>query len=228
MLKAQITMITDKFQYHKLNRIDSEGKRLYECPDGSKVASVTRILSATKDQKYLDLWKKRVGEKKAEQIRNEAATVGTFMHKCIECHILQEEYAKFNPYFAQAQMMGNVIIEQGLNNVSEIWGTEVMLYYPGQYAGTTDLVGVHEGVECIMDFKQTNKPKKRAWVGDYFCQLAAYAQAHNKVYGTNIRKGVIFMCSRDYQYQQFDLEGAEFDKYSKKWFKRVEEFYENK
>ena len=221
-------MITEKFKYHKLERIDENGTRLYKCPDESLVTSVTRILSATKDTTHLDNWKKKVGERRADEIRNEAATVGTFMHKCLECHILKEEYVKFNPYFQQAKMMSEVIIEQGLNNVSEIWGTEVMLYYPGKYAGTTDLVGIHEDQETIMDFKQTNKPKKREWIDDYFCQLAAYAQAHNKIYGTNIRRGVIFMCSRDYQYQQFEMEGNDFDIFSEKWFKRVDEFYASK
>ncbi len=76
-----------------------------------------------------------------------------------------------------------------------------------------------------MDHKQTNKPKKREWIEDYFVQLAAYANAHNEVHMTKIRKGVIFMCSADNLYQEFILEGSEFDKYTDIWFKRVEQYY---
>jgi genome maintenance exonuclease 1 len=121
--------------------------------------------------------------------------------------------------------MAQTIIDMGLSKCQEFWGTEVSLYFPEVYAGTTDLVGVHDNIECIMDHKQTNKPKKREWIDDYFLQLAAYATAHNEVYGTKIRKGVIFMCSADNQYQEFIVEGVEFDKYVDGWFKRVEEYY---
>ena len=79
--------------------------------------------------------------------------------------------------------------------------------------------------EAIMDHKQTNKPKKREWIDDYFVQLAAYANAHNEVHGTKIRKGVIFMCSADNIYQEFILKGTDFEKYTDIWFKRVEQYY---
>jgi genome maintenance exonuclease 1 len=106
--------------------------------------------------------------------------------------------------------MAQTIISNGLSKCNEFWGTEISLFYPKIYAGTTDLVGIHDGSEAIMDHKQTNKPKKREWIEDYFIQLAAYAAAHNEVYKTKIRKGVIFMCSADNQYQEFILEGADF------------------
>jgi genome maintenance exonuclease 1 len=102
---------------------------------------------------------------------------------------------------------------------------EQSLYFPGLFSGTTDLVGIHEGEPAIMDHKQTNKPKKAEWVEDYYLQLVAYAEAHNEVYGTNIRKGVIFMCSRDFQYQQFDLTPANYNKYQDMWYSKVEDYY---
>jgi genome maintenance exonuclease 1 len=121
--------------------------------------------------------------------------------------------------------MAHTIISQGLSNCTEFWGTEVPLYFPKIYAGTTDLVGMHGSDEAIMDHKQTNKPKKLEWIGDYFLQLTAYANAHNEVHGTKIRKGVIFMCSAANEYQEFIVEGNEFDKWSDNWWKRVEEYY---
>ena len=220
----------DKYPYAELKKQTVDGSRKYVTPDGFAVPSVTTILDITKPEekkKALQEWRKRVGEEKAKQITTEAAGRGTRMHKWLENHIKTgvAGEAGTNPYSVQSRQMAQTIIDKGLSKCQEFWGTEVSLYFPEVYAGTTDLVGVHDNIECIMDHKQTNKPKKREWIDDYFLQLAAYAQAHNEVYGTKIRKGVIFMCSADNQYQEFIVEGSEFDKYVDGWFKRVEEYY---
>lgn len=219
-----------KFNYVKINRIDTPEGRRYATPDGEKLPSVTTILDATKSEeskKALNEWRKRMGPVKAQQITTEAAGRGTRMHKWIEDYIKTGELGVpgSNPYSQQSHKMADSIIRQGLINCSEYWGTEVPLYFPKVYAGTTDLVGVHNGEPAIMDHKQSNKLKKREWIDDYFVQLAAYATAHNEVHGTNIRKGVIFMCTADNIYQEFIIEGAEFDSWVDKWFKRVEQYY---
>jgi genome maintenance exonuclease 1 len=220
----------NKFNYVPMSRVEIDGKRKYATPDGEKLPSVTTILDATKSEeskKALHEWRKRVGVQKAQEITTEAAGRGTRMHKWLEDYIktgiLNEPGS--NPYSLQSHQMAQSIISQGLSKCSEWWGTEVPLYYPKIYAGTTDLVGIHDGSEAIMDHKQTNKPKKREWIDDYFVQLAAYANAHNEVHGTKIRKGVIFMCSADNLYQEFILEGPEFVKYTDIWFSRVEKYY---
>lgn len=223
-------MITQKFNYKPVNRTSEEGKRLYLTPDGDKLASVTTILDATKPEeakKALMEWRKRVGKEKAQQITTEAAGRGTRMHKWIEDYITSDTLNApgSNPYSQQSHKMASLIIENGLSKCNEFWGTEVPLYFPKIYAGTTDLVGVHDGSPAIMDHKQSNKEKKREWIGDYFLQLAAYANAHNEIHGTNIRKGVIFMCTADFQYQEFIIEGDEFDHWSNEWFKRLEQYY---
>lgn len=207
----------------------TEGRK-YVAPDGEKLPSVTTILDATKPieaKKALIEWRRRVGEQKANEITAEAAGRGTRMHKYLENYVLKGETGEpgSNPYSKQSHTMAHTIISQGLSNCPEFWGTEVSLYFPKIYAGTTDLVGMHNSDEAIMDHKQTNKPKKREWIEDYFLQLTAYANAHNEVYGTKIRKGVIFMCSKDNQYQEFIVEGNEFDEWSDRWWKRVEEYY---
>lgn len=219
-----------KFNYVKINRIDTPEGRRYATPDGEKLPSVTTILDATKSEeskKALNEWRKRMGPVKAQQITTEAAGRGTRMHKWIEDYIKTGELGipGSNPYSQQSHKMAQSIITQGLVNCNEYWGTEVPLYFPKVYAGTTDLVGVHNGEPAIMDHKQSNKLKKREWIDDYFVQLAAYATAHNEVHGTNIRKGVIFMCTADNIYQEFIIEGAEFDSWVDKWFKRVEQYY---
>lgn len=223
-------MITEKFKYEPLFRVDDQGKRKYATPDGEKLPSVTSILEATKPEeakKALQEWRNRVGHKQAQAITTEAAGRGTRMHKWIENYIKTGETGEpgSNPYSVQSHKMAQTIIYQGLSKCNEYWGTEVPLYFPKIYAGTTDLVGVHDGSPAIMDHKQANKLKKREWIEDYFLQLAAYATAHNEVHGTDIRKGVIFMCTADNIYQEFIVEGTEFDSWVNKWFTRLDQYY---
>lgn len=223
-----MTLIKSKYTYEKLKRVEVNGKRRYAAPGGVPVASVTTILDATKDKTHLIAWKKRVGEAKAQEIVTEAAGVGTRMHKYLEDYIDTGEWPVpgGNPYAQQAHQMATTIKVHALDDVNEIWGSEVPLYIPQLYAGTTDLVGVYKGQPCIMDFKQTNKPKKKEWVEDYYLQMTAYALAHNEVHGTNIREGHVFMCSRNLEYQQFDLWPDEFDEWSNLWWNRVYQYYE--
>lgn len=225
-----MTLLKQKFTYTKLTRDESTGKRLYATPDGDKVPSVTTILDKTKPEESriaLANWRKAVGEQKAQQITTEAANRGTRMHKYLEDYVKGEALKESvsNPYAQQSLEMAKIVIEKGMCNVDEVWGSEVPLYFPGLYAGTTDCVGVHKGEEAILDFKQTNKPKKEEYVQDYYLQLTAYALAHNEVHGTNIRKGVILMCSKDYEYQEFILRPEDFDYWTERWCQRVSEYY---
>ncbi len=225
-----MSLLNPKFTYSPLARDESTGKRLYSTPDGHKVPSVTTILDKTKPaetREALARWKAAVGEQKAQQIVTEAASRGTRMHTFLERHIKGEILPESvsNPYAQQSLVMARKVITHGLSFVDEVWGSEVPLYFPELYAGTTDCVGVHQGDEAILDFKQTNKPKKREYIDDYFLQLTAYALAHNEVHGTNIRKGVILMCSKDYEYQEFILEPKDFDYWTDRWCARVGEYY---
>ena len=235
-----MTLLTERFIYTPIDRKSEEGKRLYALPDGSKVPSVTTILDKTKSQDKIDAlnnWKKRVGEAKALEIVTEAAGRGTRMHKFLEDYVKQGVVNEpgSNPYSVQSHKMAKVVIEKGLSNVNEVWGVEVPLYYPGLYAGTTDGCGLHLNDESILDYKQTNKPKKLEWIDDYYLQLTAYALAHNKVHGTNIRKGVVLMCVKPPEispmvwgepvYQEFILKPEDFPMWERKWWDRVEEYY---
>lgn len=232
-----MTLIVKKYDYKTISRQEINGKRLYATPDGNAVASVTTILDATKDKTHLIAWRKRVGEIKAKEITTEAAGVGTRMHKYLEDYIDTAEWPSpgGNPFAIKAHRMAEQIRENALTHVDEIWGSEVNLYMPNMYAGTTDLVGQYKGNPAIMDFKQTNKPKKVEWIEDYFLQLVAYAEAHNEIYGTNIREGHVFMCSRGDDpcilggetYQQFDLWPHEYDEWRNEWYNRVYKYYES-
>ena len=225
-----MTLLISKFTYTSINRESVDGRRLYATPDGHRVPSVTTILDKTKPAEAraaLANWKKAVGEKKAQEIVTEAANRGTRMHTYLEDYIKGEPLRETvtNPFAQQSLDMARIVIDKGLSKVNEVWGCEVPLFFPELYAGTTDCVGVHEGDAAILDFKQTNKPKKLEWIDDYFLQLTAYALAHNEVHGTNIRKGVILMCSKDYQYQEFVLEPKDFDMWTERWCDRVSEYY---
>jgi genome maintenance exonuclease 1 len=224
-----MTLIVERYKYEKIERTSVEGKRKYLTPDGFAVASVTTILDATKDKTHLHAWRKRVGDKKATEITTEAAGVGTRMHKYLEDYIDTAVWPSpgSNPYAQQAHKMAEQIKQHALSNVDEIWGSEVNLYVPQMYAGTTDLVGVYKGKPAIMDFKQSNKPKKVEWIEDYFLQLVAYAEAHNELHGTDICEGHVFICTRDCEYQQFDILPNEYNDWRNEWYNRVYKYYES-
>ena len=208
-------------------RTSIEGRRHYEIT-GKKLPSVTTILSATKSQEAIDSinrWKARVGEDQATRVKDQAAARGTNMHYHLEKYILGEGHKDLTDEGQVAGDMAQVIIDKGLCDLSEIWGSEVTLYYPGLYAGATDLVGVYDYEDSIIDFKQSNKPKRKEWIDDYFMQLGAYAMAHNQVYDTEITQGVILMCTPDNYFQKFQVKGKEFIKYQHKFLERLNKYY---
>lgn len=223
-------MLTNRFDYTPISRESVNGKRMYTLPDGRHAPSVTTILDRTKaieSVTALKNWRARVGNAKATEITTEAASVGTVMHKLLENYCIGEIKPKGTNLVQKiAHPMAEQIILNGLVHMSEIWGVEIGLYYPGLYAGTADGAGIWKGKEAIFDFKQTNKPKKEEYIQDYYCQLAAYATSHNLLHGTNIQTGVVMMCSRDKQYQEFVLTGDRFAEYTNKWWDRVRRFYE--
>tara|TARA_B100001094_G_scaffold328338_1_gene388531 strand:- start:748 stop:1389 length:642 start_codon:yes stop_codon:yes gene_type:complete len=206
------------------------GGRHYDIGE-EKLPSVTTILQATQSPEkkaILAKWKQKVGEKKADEIRDTAAARGTVMHRIIEGYITGDGHADLSPMGQAAGLMGQTIFKEGLKGrMDEVWGSEITLYYPGLYAGATDLVGVYEGREAIIDFKQSNKPKRREWIEDYFTQMAAYAMAHNHVYNTQIQSGVILMCTPGNYFQKFVVKDKEFQQYMWKWVSRVDQFCNN-
>ena len=218
------------YKYPSSSRSLVEGNRHYDVSN-EILPSVTTILQATQsDEKRASLakWRQKVGENEAEKIRDEAATRGTAMHEFLEMHLRGNKLLDLSDEGLAARNMARIIIEQGLKDAEEIWGSEVTLFYPGLYAGQTDLCGIYSGRESIIDFKQTNKPKKAEWIEDYFLQLAAYAMAHDVIYGTCIDQGVILMCSKDGFFQKFTSNGADFTRFKHKFLGRIDQFYKGK
>jgi len=205
------------------------GGRHYDIGN-TKLPSVTTILSATQSPEKkasLDAWKAKMGDKIADQIRDRAAARGTAMHTYLEHYLDGTGYKDLTPMGRQAETMANKIIETGLGDLEELWGLETTLYYPDLYAGATDVVGIYQGQPAIIDFKQSNKPKRREWIMDYFEQLGAYTMAHNQVYGTKIQSGIILMCTKDYFFQKFEVSGREFVKHQHAFLRKVDQYYKN-
>ena len=218
------------YNYPKSSRSLIEGNRHYDISN-EKLPSVTTILQETLPQEKIESlarWKAKVGENEAERVKNEASSRGTLMHSFLEYYIRGEKLLDTTDEGKVASGMGQVIIDQGLKDMEEVWGSEVTLFYPGLYAGSTDLCGVYGGRESIMDFKQTNKIKKREWIEDYFIQLGAYAMAHDVIYNTCVDQGVVLMCSKDGYFQKFTSTGKEFTGFKHKFLERVGQFYQKR
>jgi len=221
--------INKLYTYPKSMRSVINGGRHYDI-DGDKLPSVTTILSATQsDEKKASLaaWKARMGDKAADEVRDTAAARGTAMHTYLEHYLDGTGYKDLTTLGKQAEVMANKIIEAGLGDLEELWGLETTLYYPDLYAGATDVVGIYAGQPAIIDFKQSNKPKRREWILDYFEQLGAYAMAHNQVYGTKIQSGIILMCTKDFMFQKFEVSGREFVGHQHAFLRKVDQYYKN-
>ena len=218
---------SDKYNYLTGKQItDHEsGTRVYEIV-GNRLPSVTTILGKTKDQEFLKKWKAKVGEAKAEEIKNLSSRRGTAMHKYLECYIESKGYEDLTDIGVQAKPMAQKIIDIGLAPVDEWYGSEVTLYYPGLYAGSTDLVCRHNGMDTIIDFKQANKPKNKDWIEDYYLQIAAYCMAHDYVYDSQIQQGIIMVCTPDLYFQEFKFQDHELRQWKHKFLKRLDMYHE--
>jgi len=218
---------TNKFNYLQGKQITDEesGNRVYDF-NGSRLPSVTTILGKTKNQQFLKDWKAKVGEERAEQIKNHSSRRGTSMHKFLESHVTGVGYDDLTEIGQEAKPMAQKVIEMGLTPVEEYYGSEVMLHYPGLYAGSTDLVCNHNGMDTIIDFKQSNRPKKVEWIEDYYMQIAAYAMAHDYVHKSNIQQGIIMVCTPDLYFQEFRFQGIELKQWKHKFLKRLDMYHE--
>ena len=219
----------NKFNYPKFSRSKEDGLRKYLLGD-EKLPSVTSILQATKseeDKAALENWRQRVGYKEANKIKTEASSRGTSMHSYIEDFLRGRINETFFESNEQYKNMAKEIIEKGIDSkLDEIYGIEETLYYPKQYAGTADLIGIYQGNDVVIDFKQSNKPKKTDYIQDYFLQLGAYTLAHDVVHRTKMKAGIILLCTKDILFQEFKIEGAELEMYQNLFMGRVKKFYE--
>src|SRR6056297_1048230 len=131
MKTIQPPAFVERYQYHSCKQINDAvtRKRVYLTPDGKKLPSVTTILGATKDMTHLNEWRKRVGHENAARITKHAAGRGAAMHNNLERFLTGlERMPGQNLVQVKANAMANLIIENGLCYVDEIWGIEQSLY----------------------------------------------------------------------------------------------------
>ena len=214
-----------KYNYVHAAANTQRGSRTYSV-SGMNLPSVTTILAKTKNQEYLTRWRKKVGDEEAERIFNLSSKRGTAMHKFLENHIKGTGYDDLTEIGVEAKAMANKIINEAFPPITEYYGSEVTVHYTGLYAGSTDLVCMHNDMETIVDFKQSNRPKKQEWVEDYCLQIAAYAMAHDYIYGSNIRQGVIMVCTPDLYLQEFRFQDVEMREWRHKFLARLSNYYE--
>jgi genome maintenance exonuclease 1 len=218
---------SEKYNYVQQTRTEIHGSRTYDIL-GVKLPSVTTILAKTKNQEYLTKWKNKIGHEEAERIFNLSSKRGTTMHKFLEKHIQDTGYDDLTEIGKEAKPMAQKIIDVGFTPITAYYGNEVTLYYLGLYAGATDLVCLHNDLETIVDFKQSNRPKQKDWIDDYFLQVAAYAMAHDYLFKSEIQQAIIMVCTPDLYYQEFKIQGAELREWKHKWLKRLDDYYKIK
>ena len=220
-------MITNLYQYPELTRVEKNDVRYYQDSLSNLVPSVTTILSATGDHSGIDAWKRRVGPKIAKAVVDEATTIGTAVHLAIENYLYGKEWEQFtdDKMGMLAHQIAKRFICDCLGDIDEVWGLESGLVLDGLYAGTADCIGIFRGKPTIIDFKTAKKIKRKDWIEDYFLQGAAYANAHNVMYKTNIESIAILMVDRDLLFKEFLVNSKEFNSYTEKWKKRLINYY---
>ena len=220
----------NKYAYPSSSRASIEGLRHYNVDCSStKLPSVTTVIGQTQEQDKaasLQRWRDRIGNKEAAKITHESSTRGTAMHLYLEKYCLGEGYMDLTDLGLQAKKMAEKIVDMGIDNrIDEVYGNEATLYYPGLYAGSCDLIARLDGKLTIIDFKQSNKPKQKEWIRDYELQMAAYAMAHDHVYGTEIDVAVNMICTPDLYYQEFKIEGSDLKAAKHEFLVRLDKFY---
>ena len=221
-------LIKEAYIYPNLRRVENDLGRFYIDSNGKEVPSVTTVLSATSDKSGIDEWKRRVGHEEATRIINESTTIGSNVHNALENYLNGDDWKiqDDDSYISKTSIsILNCFIENLINDISNIWGLEVGVILDGLYAGTADCVGIYNEKESLIDFKTAKKIKPKEWIEDYFLQCSAYANAHNVMFGTDIKQIVILMADRNQEFKKFVVNGREFDHYTNKWKQKLINFH---
>lgn len=181
------------FEYQDCPTVSVQGKRIYALPGDKYYPSITTVLGGTtKDTAWLDAWKARVGNKKAQEISSAAANRGTNLHLMLERALRNEDpqLESFPP--THVSMFKSLRLE--IKKINRVYGQEVVVFSDILgVAGRCDLIGEYKGELAVVDYKSSTRAKSAEDIGDYWLQAAFYAVAHNEMFGTDIKKLVIMM-----------------------------------
>lgn len=168
-----------------------DGKRLYTLPDGSKVPSITTVLSILKKQSIAE-WRNIVGNEEANRVARIASSRGTNVHRICERYLLNEEDHIRNAMPDALIMFRSLQPELNkINNIhyqeQSLWSTKLRL------AGRVDCIAEYNGDLSVIDFKTSNRKKEREDILDYFQQATAYSLMYEELIGNPINNIVIMM-----------------------------------
>ena len=173
-----------------IQQTQDDGVRRYITPKGHAYESVTTFISRNWDKKGLVKWQKRLGVVAAEKERVRTATRGKSLHSGIESYLMNEKVVFDDP--VRKSVFLN--IKSALSRINNIRLLEKPLYSDElKLAGTPDAISDFDDDLAVIDFKTSNKIKKRIWIVHHFLQAACYAVMYNEHFKTMPQKAVIIM-----------------------------------
>ena len=180
---------------------NKNGKRHYATPSGELYPSITTVLGEL-NKAAISAWRKRVGETEANKISGKASRRGTRLHSVCESYIQnKEEYLNGEtPHIVELFKT----IEPILERVDNIQGVELALYSDHfGIAGRTDCIAEFDGVLSVIDYKTSNKIKKKEWCEKFFAQGAFYGIAYEELTSIPVPQVVIIIAVENEQPQLF-------------------------
>jgi len=173
----------------------SDGKRYYTLPDGTKLPSVTTVLGAMKKDAIM-AWRKRVGEANANAISKKATGRGTNVHTLCERYLNNDSLGDIMPDAKEMFVSLKPLLNR-INNIHyqecALWSTKLGM------AGRVDCIGEFDGVLSVIDFKTSKKIKSKDMIEDYFWQTSAYSLMYEELIGVPINNLVIIMAVENEQ-----------------------------
>ena len=177
------------------------GKRNYVTPSGELYPSITTVLGEL-SKAAIQKWRKRVGETEANKISGKASRRGTSLHSVCESYIQNEDgyLDGQTPHIVELFKT----IEPILERVDNIQGVELALYSDHfGIAGRTDCIAEVDGVLSVIDYKTSNKIKKKEWCEKFFAQGAFYGIAYEELTSIPVPQVVIIIAVENEQPQLF-------------------------
>ena len=153
----------------------ADGSRVYVNAAGVGYPSATTVLSIL-NKDSINKWRERVGEEEANRVSKQATTRGSKIHSLTEAYLKNEE-VDFDAVKASLldQEMFNKF-KSILDPIDNIHCQELALYSDYlRMAGRVDCIAEYNGVRAVIDFKTSNRPKKKEYISSYFMQATAYA-----------------------------------------------------
>ena len=180
---------------------NKNGKRHYVTPSGELYPSITTVLGEL-SKAAIQKWRKRVGETEANKISGKASRRGTKLHSVCEAYIQnKEEYLNGEtPHIVELFKT----IEPFFERIDNVQGVELALYSDHfGIAGRTDCIAEFDGVLSVIDYKTSNKIKKKEWCEKFFAQGAFYGIAYEELTTIPVPQVVIIIAVENEQPQLF-------------------------